>query len=373
MGNVCCTGRSHPSPQESDDLSRKISNPPSTSGRSRPQESEKGSTSTKTTPKTLQSLEIAQLNPTDSNPLQSLPEKPLSVDSEVDYAERANTVNFLSNRTEARETLEYSLLMPEDLSKLQQTQILSVLDNYKSNLSAGDQEEVDGFVYVEESKKQHMMMISTHAVYLLKPEDISKVEKRVQLENIPLLVISKTKDTILFVVKNSSEDFVVCCENFENLLKSLQQVSFEAFGQYIPWITAQNAVETFALLRKVNVNTTDLLNDEHLAIVKAIVEHGCIGETKLLVESCRNCGESKLMNVYFVMTDQAIYTLDSSYGFKHRIDLRSIEKLSINQKSGYLVIYESLGIHEYSLPLTISKSIQESARKLGKNIQIIED
>lgn len=358
MGNVCCSGRNHQSSNDSQNNGL-IKNAPVETSQSENRIKKAPSPNV---------LEIAQINPED---LQISIEDP-DLEPEIDYVERANTVNFLSNRTEIDQNLEYSLIMPEDLSKIQQTQVLSVLDNYKSLLSPDDQEQVDGFVYVTESQKNYLMMVSTHAIYLLNPDNVSLVESRTKLEDISLIVISKNYDVLLFVVKNSSEDFVVQCENMEGLVKSLQQVTVEAFGQYLPWITVEKAEDVHGMVNTVKVEGNLLLKDEHLAIVKAIVENGNIGETVMVKEMCTNSGESKLMNVNFVLTDQAIYILDSSYGFKKRISLLDIEKLAIN-KDSYLVIYEILGIHEFSLPQHFSDSIKQACAIKGNLVRIYVD
>ena len=75
-----------------------------------------------------------------------------------------------------------------------------------------------------------------------------------------------------------------------------------------------------------------------------------------------------MMNVHFILTDQAVYSLDSRYGFKNRISLRNIEKITTNRKDKYLNIYENNGVYEFSMPLEIKNRIEEAALKIGNDI-----
>ena len=103
-----------------------------------------------------------------------------------------------------------------------------------------------------------------------------------------------------------------------------------------------------------------------------IIENGEIGETRLVLESCMNSGASKMMNIYFLLTDLAVYTLDSSYSFLTRFLLRNIEKIEISYKDENVLIHEIENIHEFSLPVSLTEKIKEAAWKLGNKSLVIE-
>ena len=120
------------------------------------------------------------------------------------------------------------------------------------------------------------------------------------------------------------------------------------------------------------LDNRSMFSDENLAIIKLIVENGCIGEIKIINESFIDNKDTRALNAHFILTDQAIYLADSSYGFKKRISLANIEKISINSKDKFVIIFDNTGIHEFSIPLDISNQIKETAWILEKNI-IIND
>ena len=240
MGNVCCSRRAHSSinyNENNQDLQKvseiiltekkevEVNNPININKESYEQKTSDGEV-----------LEIKEIN-LENKPIlsrRSLRDNPINeemLNNDIGLSDKLNTANF---RSVVKESLEYTLIMPEDLTKPQQNQILMILDKYKSLIQEDDQEEVDGFLYVEENKKKLMIMITTHAIYVLKPEDFSLIVRRVKLEDIFLIVLTKSKNELLFVIRGSKEDFLISSDNMENLLKSIQQVSYEAFNQYLP-------------------------------------------------------------------------------------------------------------------------------------------
>jgi hypothetical protein len=320
----------------------------------------------------LQRLKIKKLDQFEKNQ-KPTPKHSADYDSTIgnEVVEKSNTLQVLSYKSEEATELDYNLILTEDLTKDQKLQITSVLDRYKYLITENEQEIVDGLINVSKRGENLMMMITTHAIYLLDSKDYCTVINRVRLEDLILIVLSKTKDTLLFVVKNLKDNFYVNCEDIENLLKGLQQVSYDAFQQYLPWITVNTSEEVYKMQSSMPIETETLLSDEHIAIIKSIVEHGNIGETKLLTEYCPNNGKSKIMNLHFIMTDQAIYTLDSSYGFKNRFMLAEIEKIIVDKENNYVIIYEPDGAHEFSLPLKVTAKIKKAASQCGKRILIL--
>ncbi|OMJ96347.1 hypothetical protein SteCoe_86 [Stentor coeruleus] len=371
MGNSCCTGRLH---QKKLDLTKnsKVSLPLELPFSNINQNSQnkastnifENSLSLEKIPKTQPNVSF--LKETDSDLIL------YSIDEESDY-KKLNTVNYFSHRSEINEGLNYTLINPEDLSKPQQKKILECLDRFNYSLGTGEIEEVDGFAYIEENKKNHMMMITTHAIYLLKPEDLSLVSKRVILEDVTILVISKNKDTLLIANRVNKADFCISCDNIDNIVKSIQQVSNEAFGQYVPWIVCEKGSDVLSMLYNVNIDEKKLFNEQHLAILKIIVEHGDIGENEILVENTCSKRDGQMINGIFVVTESAIYHVDTSYAFVKRIDLKNIDKIVYTNRENCMAIYEDLDISEYNLKIGVCEKVRQAASECRKMIKVVID
>lgn len=371
MGNSCCTGRLH---QQKTDLTKNSkTNLPLELPFSNLNQKSQNNAFTNIFENSLSQEKIIKSQPNISFPKDTDSDLILcSIDEESDY-KKLNTINYFSHRSEINEGLNYTLINPEDLTKPQQKKILECLDRFKYSLGTDEIEEVDGFAYIEENKKNYMMMITTHALYLLKPEDLSLASKRVILEDVAILVISKNKDTLLVANRVSKADFCVACDNVENIVKSIQQVSNEAFGQYVPWIVCDNGSDVLSMLYNVNIDEKKFFNEQHLAILKVIVEHGDVGESEILVENTSYCKDDQMINGIFVVTESGVYEVNTSYMFVKRIYLKDIDKIVYSNSGSCMAIYEDLDIHEYNLRIGVCEKIRQAASECGKIIKVVID
>ena len=279
-----------------------------------------------------------------------------------------------SHKSEYLEGLEYNLVLPESLSKLQQTQIISTLDKYRELIPSEEDEQVDGLASVIENNKKKMIMITTHAAYLLSFEDYSIVERRVMLEDIFGLIISRKKDGFVIGVKvNYTENIIIKSEFVEDIVKALQQLNFEAFNVFFPWVTHENSSDFTKFLHSKEFIAKDLQSQENLAVLKAIVQKGNVGETKILVEKCSSSSENKEKDTNFVLTDEAVYSLDLFFNFVFCFSLKKIDKIVFNKKEEYAVIYEQDGVHIFRISLEVCEKIKEEARKVENKIKITDE
>lgn len=317
MGNVCCIGRTHqqvPSvhnPQSPVKSSKKL----------------KQLTEIKTTSSPKESN--PNLNPTFSEDSESIHQSSHHSDELQNY----NTVKIFSNRSEAHNTLKYSIITPEDLSPDQQKQVIKALDKYKDLLAPDEQEMVDGFFHVQ-TDSSYLMMITTYALYLLNPVDLSDVNMRVELEQISYIILTKTKEFVGFVEKSVKNLIKIKSEDIEDLVKSVQQVNFEAFNQYLPWVV----VEAIDKVRDQDVDKKTLMAERNLSICKVIVEHGNIGESVKIIEKCNNSGQNRIMTVFLVLTEECLYMLDSSLGFLDLILFRDVQEVAYKEKENLLEV-----------------------------------
>ena len=297
--------------------------------------------------------------------------------NESQESEENNIINpavVFSNRSEMHEGLEYNLTAPTDLSKIQQNQIISALDKYHSLLKDEEEEQVDGLAPIIEKNKKFMVMLTTIAIYIVNADNLSIVEKRIRIEDFQILVISKLRDSFLIGVKiDYLENILIKSEFVEDLLKGIQQIYFEGFGNYLPWINKGSYSDLGKLIK--NKNLIGEFDDTEMnsAFIKIATENGNIGEIKVLMENCSDSAEKKNKNVFFLMTDNAVYTLDDNYTLKNKFLLNKIEKVSINKKNQYLVIYEEGGVHMFTLPIKYSESIKQYASKIGNKIKVTEE
>lgn len=288
--------------------------------------------------------------------------------------DRVSPANLVSVQSDMPSVLDYNLIMAEDLSKLQQNQILSALDSFSSLLLDDETESVDGLAGVIDKNKKMMLMLTTQAIYFLNADDLSLVERRVRIEHCVFLVISQKKDSFLIVVSgNSSENLLIRSDSVVDLLKAIQQLSLETRDKYLPWVTHENS-STFPKLILDKTLIQDLDNsDEHYGMIIAVVEHGNIGEVKIAIERCSDTFDGKEKNIIFVMTNEAIYTLDKKCMFKNRFLISLVEKISISQKEKYLVLYEEGGVHVFAIDISYAEKIQTASRKVGNMFKIVDD
>lgn len=312
MGNVCCIGRAQPQI-------------PPTEGRKNSQRASK---------KLKQLTEIKTTTTLkQSNPQQPFFELPDSPKSSHDSHENYNTVKILSNRSDAYKTLTYTIISAEDLTISQQKQVINVLDQYKHLIEPDEQEMVDGFLHVQ-VESSYLMMITTHAIYLLNPVNLVDVNKRVQLEDISFILLTNNKEFVGFVENSVKGCLKVVCQDFDSLVFAVQQVCFEAFNQYLPWVV----VDDIQKIKDQDIDKKVIMGDRNLAIFKVFVEHGRIGEVAKIIEKCNNSGENRMMTVHLVVSNENIYMLDSSLDFMDMIPFTSIKNSVYKDKECLLEI-----------------------------------
>ena len=101
------------------------------------------------------------------------------------------------------EELEYTLKDPKDLGAEDRFKILKVLDSSKANIPSNEQEYFEGFSMVQVQVSDQVLdnrviFFSNYAIYLLKPEDLSYVYRRLPLENIHLILFDTRFASFIF-------------------------------------------------------------------------------------------------------------------------------------------------------------------------------
>ena len=249
--------------------------------------------------------------------------------SESQKFSKFDTVKFLSNKSSVIKTLDYSLIDAEDLSITEQKQVLQVLDQYKSFLDPQDQEMVDGFIQLS-NPLPSMIMITTHALYHLNQSNFSQVHFRFPLEDLSLIILTWTLTSIFLLDKTLKSGKKIETNDLENLVKSIQQVSFEAFGNYVPWLVFENFDSIEFQIDKIRFK--EILSDDSLAVYRVIVEHGEYFEVPVMVEKCMESGRNRMMNLIMVLTSISVFMQGSTFEYIEKVDINKISKVSYTSK-----------------------------------------
>jgi hypothetical protein len=385
MGNPCCSGRAHALKQQ-DSLSSQLdildSSPKSL--KKKPSKLKKKSKQSLKPSKKIENWkdQLDFNKPSPVNPSNDLEDYESEREaSSMNYSEsnerapsKATPQQFerLTYESELSECLKYDLLIPKNLSRAQQLQILSALDQYKEALPEDEQENVDGLAEIIEKGKSKFLMITTHALYVLSSDNFSLVERRILLEDLELVVINKKKDQSLLLVRQDYlENLVFASGKIVDVILSVQQVNFEAFEEYLPWAVYDNPNDLDKLSEQKNMWPKELKSNENLRIFKVIIENGEFPETKVVFE--KTSSDTDPLVGFFMMTDLAIYTLGKDYSFLNRVDLMTIDKLIENKKNKMLVIYHDAGVNTFISLSNISQKIQKEAEKLSKTVKIVKE
>ena len=268
--------------------------------------------------------------------------------------------------------LVYDLLLPKDFSKPQQLQIIAALDSFKSTVPEDEQESVDSLAQVTENGRSKMMMITTHSIFILDPENFSQVDRRVQLEDLDVFVLTKKQDQCLLIVQQEYlENLLFASNKLDDILLAVQQVNYEAFEQYLPWSVLESDGDLKKLALSKKTWPRELKSYQNLSVFKVIVENGKIGELKIAFEQSSCDSDSRV--VFFMLTDLAVYSLDKDYRLVARIQLRSIDKVVENKKNKILVVYYDGGVATFNRVLHVKKKIQQESEKLGKKVKFVKE
>lgn len=251
-------------------------------------------------------------------------------------------------------------------------QIIGALDSFKSSIPEDEQESVDSLAQIMQQGQAKMMMITTHSIFIVDLENFSRVERRIQLEDLDVIVLNKKKDQCLIIVQQEYlENLIFSSDKLDDILLAVQQVNYEAFEQYLPW----SLLESDADLKKSGANKKtwprELKSYENLNVFKVIVENGKIGELKIAFEQSSCDSNHKV--VFFMLTDLAVYSLDKEYRLVSRIELKSIDKVVENKKNKILVLYYDGGVATFNKILHVKKKIEQESEKLGKKIKFVKE
>lgn len=356
MGNICCLGRSHPQQSRLPDVKPPIKEVHSKSAKSKKKSTPKPAKvlkQAKTLVKKQTWQEVADFQPQKTAHVvedSSLNYSSSNSSSKSESKRQIKTLNFMSNRSELDTGLEYSIIQAESLTKSQQNQISSLLDRYTDMVSDDDEEIVDGLGNITILNDKKIILITTQALYILNPDDYSLVDKRVVLEELTLLVFNKNKEQVFIELKSDYlQNLIFQCDILQDILRSIQQVNYEAFAQYIPWIFDSKIEDLYDLINDKNISKENFYTKDRMNVFKAIVENGNVGENPLVVQKAKDKIGDDGNEVVILITDNAVYTLDREYEFKKRVLFASVEKIDVNKKDRFLVFYCIEGVYVFCI------------------------
>jgi hypothetical protein len=251
------------------------------------------------------------------------------------------------------EELEYTLKEPKDLSAEDRFKILKVLDSSKANIPSNEQEYFEGFSMVQVQVSDQVLdnrviFFSNYAIYLLKPEDLSYVYRRLPLENIQLILFDTCFESFIFhVTRNEilgdlwifTHDF----EDVENIHNCCQTLFRLLTKRFIP----VSCFEEKVLKTKFNnVSLTfkhKMLDDEFLRVNNIVVQEGKLGEMIKFFKKTRSSVKGNLVETIVVLTNLALYCLTLEYRFIYRVDLKNVKSLLVTENLDKILIEKNDG------------------------------
>ncbi|CAG9328861.1 unnamed protein product [Blepharisma stoltei] len=271
--------------------------------------------------------------------------------------------------------IEYDLNSVSELSSVQQNMIYEILEKYKENYGENLEELADGITevteYTQDSSVIRTMMLTTFAIYLFEQDDFSKVTRRIQIDTILFFWIAEGRLSVLFQVEqgnNNEGNLIISSPKMEDILRAIEDLSFESTKQFIPWYT-EGALSLLRLKRN-KVSPEEIFsrfyNQENMLIAEILIKHGKIGENVLYFEPCYRYPESSdFFDTYFLMTDLALYSLNIDHKFKVRVALNKITKIGIDRKYEAVIIIAGKSACMWMLPIYYSEYIKKAVQKQG--------
>lgn len=273
------------------------------------------------------------------------------------------------------EGLYYSLDDMSKLTKEQQRIVLGFFRQYEEEGSHGSDEQLDGVVAVQQKTQSGqidaVLLLSTHAVYILDPSVFHIVQRRIRLDNILLLGLNRSRTDLILHISSSDlmGDIWLCCKDINNLLKAFQVLSRNLTSSYIPAYTVNTTEE---LSNHYNsMLTTHIYSyraPEILSITSVLCKEGLIGENILLYQKSTRITRSRgFEECIAVLTDYSLYSLRLDYEFIDKIGLQYMRGVCVVDKCDRVIIQSD--VTEDMLwfwNASILDTIQEASMKLLK-------
>ena len=248
------------------------------------------------------------------------------------------------------EELEYDLIEAVDLSQQDQNSILKLFTQFSNEIPPGDEELYEGYIVarVHESEtysEERALVVSTHAVYILKENDLSYMHRRLRLENI-LIVILEARLGEMIVHVSSNEllgDLWIASKQIEDLHNCLQTMFKYLNKRYIPTQTLQDKLFRDKFNKVPQAMLQSLLSEENLQANNVIVQEGKIGENVLFNKKAKWVDGGEIKDCRAVLTSKALYCLGVEFEFLSRMDLKLVKGARINENVDKVVIEKSNG------------------------------
>ena len=207
-------------------------------------------------------------------------------------------------------------------------------------------------------------MLSTQAVYVIDFNNFSSVIRRVLLENIEILLFTKSKDSMLIKIKKDSfGDIFFTSSKIDDIIKSLQQLKNEKTMNYIPWVVVNKISELLKVMNKTHT-IQPVIHDFNL--IKIVVEYGTIGESLIIIKKC----EVNSLSHYLFITDLSIYLLDFNHSLSEKILVSQVTQVKTNTTNKICFFSKN---SEICVSLNLSKGVFEEITKGIESSVVFKD
>ena len=268
------------------------------------------------------------------------------------------------------EELEYDLMEAHELGESDCAKILQVFTLFQNDIPNDDQEAFEGFDYVkvresETFEEERGLLFSNYALYILRKQDLNYIYRRIRLENIQILLLESNIDSMILHMVSSEllGDLWVLSNRIEDIHNCIQTMFKYITRRYIPIsiLSDKHFKTKFNNFPQSFVHS--LINDENLKANDVVIQEGKIGECILYNKKSRSILDGKLIDCVCILTTKALYCLNNSYEFIHRLEIKLIKAIRVTENMDKLVIEQTNG-NEHLWFLN-SKFITELEKAMG--------
>jgi hypothetical protein len=261
--------------------------------------------------------------------------------------DREHGMDSSSRSLQSEDNLAYQLPRFESLRQSQQYKLLEILASYSYTVaSLGQTETVRGVCKVDIHGTGYftdpvLMVISSHAVYILDYEDLL-VNRRNTYQEIQLIGMSKDNSScILHIIKkNVNSDILLNSGRVEHIIRCIQVSAKESTGNYIPFYSVpnQNALEKrFNRLKPTFIQKFQI--PEMRASMELLCSEGSIGDNVICIKrTSRKTHLFGAQDIIAVLTEKTLYALRLDYSILQKIKLNMIDVMYRIEDDGRVLI-----------------------------------
>ena len=248
------------------------------------------------------------------------------------------------------EELEYDLTDAGDLSEIDQKCVLKVFSLFANEVPQNDEEIFEAFsiVKVHDSEtyaEEKALLISNYALYVLRKEDLNYVYRRIRLENIQLIILENSLNSMIVHMATSEllGDLWLDSRQIEDIHNCIQTMFKYLTRRYLPVLSYSDKQIRGKFNKTAQSSIVFVLDQENLQANNVVIQEGKIGENILFNKKAKTIESGTLKDCRAVLTSKAVYCLGNEFEFLYRLDLKLIKSLRVTEKMDKVVLEKSNG------------------------------